>query len=116
MTLGALRDFCLAKKAVTEELPFDAVTLVFKVAGKMFAATDLERFESINLKADPERGVELREKYPAIQPGYHMNKKHWITVQLDGSLPDSLILGLVHDSYLLVVKGLPRRVQAQFFV
>jgi predicted DNA-binding protein (MmcQ/YjbR family) len=109
VTLGALRDFCLAKKAVTEEFPFDAQTLVFKVAGKMFAATDVDLFESINLKVEPERGVELREKYPAVQPGYHMNKKHWITVAMDGSLPDTLVLALVDDSYRLVAMGLPKK-------
>jgi len=109
MTLEAFRNFCLARQAVTEGYPFDSVTLVFKVAGKIFALADADAFASVNLKVDPERGTELREKYPAVQPGYHMNKKHWITVQMDGSLPDTLVLNLVHDSYALVVSGLPRK-------
>lgn len=74
----------------------------------MFALTDIENFESINLKIDPEIGVELRERYPAVQPGYHMNKKHWITVVMDGSVPDKLIRQWVDHSYELVVSGLTK--------
>ena len=74
----------------------------------MFALTDVENFESINLKVDPEIGVELRERYPAVQPGYHMNKKHWITVVMDGSVPDKLIRQWVDHSYELVVSGLTK--------
>lgn len=77
MNIEKLRDYCLAKPAVSEDFPFDETTLVFKVVGKIFAFTDLEGELRINLKCDPERAISLREQYPAIMPGYHMNKKHW---------------------------------------
>lgn len=109
MNIEYYRQYCLTKKGTTEEFPFDNRTLVFKVGGKMFALTDVESFESINLKCDPERAIELREQYSAIIPGYHMNKKHWNTVVLDGSLRDSLICSLIDDSYLLVARSLPKK-------
>jgi predicted DNA-binding protein (MmcQ/YjbR family) len=102
------RSYCLAKKGVTEEFPFGEDTLVYKVMGKMFALTDLETFSSVNLKVEPEIGADLQEKYPSVQPGYHMNKKHWITVLMDGSVPDKLLLGWVDNSYQLVVSGLTK--------
>ena len=108
MDIEAFRTYCLSKKAVTEELPFDENTLVFKVMNKMFAATDIELFESINLKCDPDKALELREKYEAVQPGYHMNKKHWNTIMMDGSVPDKLITHWIDDSYDLVVQGLTK--------
>lgn len=77
----------------------------------MFALTDITLFTSVNLKCDPERAVELREQYPAVQPGYHMNKKHWNTVLMDGTLGDKVIVELVDHSYDLVVAGLPRKVR-----
>ena len=77
----------------------------------MFALTDITLFTSVNLKCDPERAVELREQYPAVQPGYHMNKKHWNTVLMDGTLGDKVIVELVDNSYDLVVAGLPRKVR-----
>jgi predicted DNA-binding protein (MmcQ/YjbR family) len=113
VNLESFRNYCLAKKGVTEEYPFDAVTMVLKVMGKMFAATDIEEFISINLKVDPEKGAELRERHPAIQPGYHMNKKHWITISMDGSLPDKILNALIDDSYALVVSGLPKKDKAK---
>lgn len=76
--------------------------------GKMFALTDIELFQSINLKVDPERGAELREQYSSVQPGYHMNKKHWITVHMDGSIADKLIKQWIDHSYDLVVAGLTK--------
>jgi predicted DNA-binding protein (MmcQ/YjbR family) len=112
MDIEQYRKHCLAKKGVTEEFPFGENTLVFKVAGKMFALTDVENFESINLKVDPEKGAELRELYTSVQPGYHMNKKHWITVLMDRSIPDKLIKSWIDDSYDLVVASLPKRQQA----
>ena len=75
----------------------------------MFALTDVDQFESINLKADPEEAVALREQYEAVQPGYHMNKKHWITVLNDGSIPDKLLIRWIDNSYQLVVATLPKR-------
>lgn len=111
MNLEKFRAYCLAKKGVTEEMPFGEETLVFKVMGKMFALADITDFSSINLKADPEKAVELRERYEAISPGYHMNKKHWNTVIIDGSLPEKLIASLIDDSYDLVVAGLTKKVK-----
>jgi predicted DNA-binding protein (MmcQ/YjbR family) len=108
MDIELFRDYCLSKKAVTEWTPFGPDALVFKVLDKMFALTDIINFESINLKCDPIRAVELREQYPAVIPGFHMNKKHWNTIIMDGSLSDSLIFELVDHSYNLVVEKLPK--------
>ena len=109
MTLENFRAYCLSKKAVTEEFPFDEETLVYKVMGKMFALANSIDFSSINLKCDPEKATELREHYDAVKPGYHMNKKHWNTVLLDSSIPDKLIRQWIDDSYDLVVKGLTKK-------
>ncbi len=111
MDIESFRQFCLSKKGVTEELPFGEDTLVFKVMGKMFALTDLELFESVNLKCDPEEAILLREQYPAVQPGYHMNKKHWNTILMDGSIGDRLLAQWITDSYQLVVSGLPKKMK-----
>ena len=111
MDIEYFREYCLRKKGVTEELPFDQDTLVFKVMGKMFAITGIDSFESINLKCDPKHAQELREKYQAVIPGYHMNKKHWNTVIMDGSLPDQSVLTWIDDSYNLVMAGLPRKIR-----
>ena len=108
MNLESFQLFCLAKKGVTEEFPFDKTTLVYKVMGKMFALTDSNAFSSINLKCDPEIGTQLREQYSSVIPGYHMNKKHWITVQLDGSIPDKRVFQWIDASYLLVIESLPQ--------
>jgi len=104
VNLESFRNHCLKKKGVTEEFPFGVDTLVFKVAGKMFALTNIESFESINLKCLPEDAVQLREQYSAVQPGYHMNKKHWNTVIMDGSVPDKLVKEWIDQSYFLVAK------------
>ena len=109
MDIEAYRHHCLAKPGVTESFPFGEETLVFKVLGKMFALTDVTLFTSINLKCDPERAVELREQYPAVQPGYHMNKKHWNTVLMDGTLGDKLLIELIDHSYDLIIAGLPKK-------
>ncbi len=82
----------------------------------MFALADVTLFESINLKCDPEQATELREQYPAVQPGYHMNKKHWNTVLMDGSLPDKLVKNWIDNSYNLVVASLPAKVKAELRV
>ncbi len=112
MTLDSLRDYCLNKPGVTEELPFGPDALVFKVAGKMFALTSLgsERF-SVNLKCDPETAQELRATYDAVLPGYHMNKVHWNTILLNGPLSDALVRGWIDDSYTLVVASLTKKQQ-----
>jgi predicted DNA-binding protein (MmcQ/YjbR family) len=108
------RSYCLAKKGVTEEFPFDNETLVFKVAGKMFALTDVTNFASINLKCDPEKAVELRDQYPAVLPGYHMNKRHWNTILMDGSVPDKLLKIWIDESYNRVVAGFTKRERVAF--
>lgn len=113
MNVEQFRSYCLAKRGVTEEFPFGEETLVYKVMGKVFALADVNLFESINLKCDPEQAVELREQYPAVIPGYHMNKKHWNTVLMDGSLPDKLVKGWIDHSYTLVVAGLPGKVKGE---
>ena len=114
MDVESFRSYCLNKKGVTEEFPFDESTLVFKVMGKMFALVALERLPSqCNLKCDPDRALELREEYDGlIIPGYHMSKKHWNTMLLD-SLPPNLIIELVDHSYDLVVSKLPRAIKEQ---
>ncbi|WP_114784480.1 MmcQ/YjbR family DNA-binding protein [Botryobacter ruber] len=112
MNIEDFRDYCLAKAGVTEETPFGEDTLVFKVCGKIFALTSISNFEAgINLKCDPELAVELREKYPAVLPGYHMNKKHWNTVLPGGSVTDVLLRQWIDASYQLVVQGLPKSQQ-----
>ncbi len=108
MDLETYRAFCLSLKSTTEGTPFGDDALVFKVADKMFALADLKVFKSINLKCDPEKAIELREQYPGVIPGYHMNKKHWNTVAMDGTIPDDLIKTWTLESYNLVVKSLPK--------
>ena len=109
-----LRDYCLKKKAVTEEFPFDSETLVYKVAGKVFLITRIEQFPlRMNLKCDPELAIEMREKYAAVYPGYHMNKKHWNSVQDDGSIPQQELIKMIDHSYELVVSGLPKKLREQ---
>ena len=111
MDLEMFRNFCLGLKGVTEEMPFGDSTLVYKVEGKMFALTGIDMFTSINLKCDPEEAIELRERYHAVQPGYHMNKQHWNTVLIDHSIPDKLLLEWTKNSYALVVAKLPKKVR-----
>ena len=113
MNIEEFRDYCIAKPGVTEEFPFDDQTLVFKVMGKMFTATSVENFQSVNLKCDPSKAIELREQYPGIIPGYHMNKKHWNTVTMDGSVPENLLKELIDHSYSLVVKGLSKQAREE---
>ncbi|MBU3659486.1 MAG: MmcQ/YjbR family DNA-binding protein [Flavobacteriales bacterium] len=111
MTFDSFFDYCSSKKGVQETFPFDETTLVFKVGGKMFALTDTEEFISINLKCDPEKAIELRERFMAIQPGYHMSKKHWNTVQLHSDVDDKLLFELIDHSYQLIVDSLPKKVR-----
>lgn len=107
MKRDEFRRYCLAKKGVTEEFPFAMPVAVFKVQGKMFALADTD-FRRINLKCDPVRAIELRERYRGVTPGYHMNKRHWNSIAVDGSLDDRLVYGWVDHSYDLVVSRLPR--------
>ena len=112
MNIEELRAYCLSKKHVSESFPFDAHTLVFKVANKMFALTGLEDFPPrVNLKCDPERAISLRESYSEITPGFHMNKKHWNTVLIEGAISSKLLMELIDHSYDLVFNGLPRKIR-----
>lgn len=113
MNIEELRDYCIQKKGVTEDFPFDKNTLVFKVMGKMFALVDVENFDFINLKSDPEKAVELREKYEGIKPGYHMSKVHWNSVYVNTDVSDKLVLELIDDSYDLVVNSLTKKLKEE---
>lgn len=109
-----VRAALLARPGAEETFPFDAVTLVAKIGGKMFALLGTTGAPlQLSLKVDPGFGDVLRATYPAIQPGYHLNKRHWVTLTLDGSLEPALVEELIDESYRLVVKGLPRAARAQ---
>ncbi len=100
---------CLSYRETVETTPFGPETLVYKVCGKMFAASNPDNFPSrVNLKCDPDLALELRDEFDAVQPGYHMNKKHWNTVTLDGSVPSERIMSMIEDSYRLVVASLKK--------
>lgn len=111
MNIEQYRDYCLSLAGVTEEFPFGEQTLVYKVMGKVFALTDIDTFESVNLKCDPEEAVELRERYEGVIPGYHMNKKHWNTVSMNAGIPNKLLYEWIKKSYDLVVATLPKKVR-----
>ena len=109
MNFELLRTYLLQKPGTTEDFPFDNVTLVIKVCGKMFALLGINNDPlRINLKCDPIKAEFLRQRYAAVLPGYHMNKRHWNTVVLDGSIPELEIYSMIDDSYDLVVQGLPK--------
>ncbi|ACO46925.1 MmcQ/YjbR family DNA-binding protein [Deinococcus deserti] len=104
-----LRAACAVLPQTQETFPFDASTLVFKAGGKMYALTDIHGDPlTVSLKVQPEYGQELRAAYPAIQPSYHLNKRHWVTLILDGSVPDPLVNELLTGSHALVIRGLTR--------
>ena len=110
MDIESIRDYCLAKAAVEEGFPFGETTLVFKVRGKIFLLTSLDNpVLQFNVKCDPEKAIEWREEFAAVQPGYHMNKKMWNTVIVDGSIPGRIIRQMIDDSYQLVVMSLPKK-------
>ena len=111
MDIETLREYCLSKNGVTESFPFGDDTLVFKVMGRMFALVNLDGDMSVGLKCDPEKAIALREAYPSVMPGYHMNKKYWNTIRLDGSLPEKLIREMINESYMLVVAGLTMKLK-----
>jgi predicted DNA-binding protein (MmcQ/YjbR family) len=109
MKAERLRERCLALPGASEEFPFGDEVSVFKVGGKMFALSHLDGEPlQVSVKCDPELAVQLRSAYPAIGPGYHLNKRHWNTITLDGSLPDEMVTDLLGDSYDLVVASLPK--------
>lgn len=110
MDVEQLRVYCLEKKGAVEDFPFDDVTLVFKVMGKIFALTGLDEVEcKVNLKCDPELAISLREQSPDVIPGFHMNKKHWNTVYCERELPEKTLKELIDHSYGLVVAGLRKK-------
>jgi predicted DNA-binding protein (MmcQ/YjbR family) len=109
MNIESLRDYCLSKEGVKETLPFGPDNLVYKIAGKIFLITGLDQEQlSFNVKCDPELGIELREKYQCVRPGYHMNKKHWNTILVDGSVSVKQLKDWIDHSYELV-KGKTKR-------
>lgn len=112
MTPDELRDTCLGMPGTVEDFPFSAELSVFKVGGKLFALTALDETPlRISLKCEPELAESLRAEHPAVRPGYHLNKRHWNTVLLDGSLPDRMVVEMIEDSYDLVVEKLPKSVR-----
>ncbi len=114
MELSALTTYMLAKPATTQEQPFGPEVLVFKVVGKMYALVAWQDTPlSLSLKCNPDLAQSLRATYPAITPGYHLNKEHWNTLLLDGSIPEAEVLSLIDHSYELVVKGLKKSERAK---
>jgi predicted DNA-binding protein (MmcQ/YjbR family) len=108
MNIEELREYCLSKKGVTEDIPFGDDTLVFRVMNKIFVLVNLEGEMHINLKCNPARAIELREEYPAIIPGYHMNKQHWNTIIMNGTLKNEIVLQMIDHSYDLISDSLPK--------
>jgi len=113
MNIEEIQAYCLSKSHTSEDMPFDDSTLVFRVCGKIFALLSLEDSLSINLKCDPLKALELREQFSSITPGYHMNKIHWNTVMLNGSLDNSIVLELIDHSYQQVVLKLPLKLRKE---
>src|SRR5437868_14168038 len=108
MDLEEFREYCLSKVAATESMPFGEGVLVFKVAGKIFALAALDEIPAtVNLKCNPDLALELRDRYEQVQPGYHMNKRHWNTVEIDSGIPDAELRKMIDHSYASVVRGLP---------
>ena len=114
MDVESIREYCIAKQRVTESFPFDTETLVFKVEGKIFLLIGLNNPDSFNVKCDPEEAIRLREEYSEVVPGYHMNKKHWNTVYLNGRLSNQQLHKMIDDSYWLVIKSLPKKIRETF--
>jgi len=113
MNIEEYRDFCFSLPGTTEETPFGPDTLVFKVGGKIFALTDLQTFASFNVKCEPERAVDLRERYDFVRPGFHMNKKHWNTILIGAGATDGQLREWLTDSYELIVAALPKAVREE---
>ncbi len=114
MNIEDIRDYCLSKEFVDEGFPFDNDTLVFKVMSKMFLLISLKEPNHFNVKCDPEKAVELREQFSEVVAGWHMNKTKWNTVYVDGSLTRKQLIEMIDHSYDEVIKGLPKKLQAEF--
>ncbi|HEX3419980.1 MAG TPA: MmcQ/YjbR family DNA-binding protein [Candidatus Udaeobacter sp.] len=109
MDLAEFREYCLTKRGASEEIPFGPDVLVFKVAGKMFALAALDELPTtVNLKCDPDLALDLRDRYEQVRPGYHMNKKHWNTIEIEAGIPDVELRKMIDHSYELVIKRLPK--------
>ena len=114
MNIETLRDYCLSKKAVTEDFPFGETTLVFRVLNKIFLLVSLDADPlQFNAKCDTEKAIQLREEYDTVKPGYHMNKKHWNTVIIDGTISTKLIKEMIDDSYDLIIQSLPKKLKEE---
>jgi len=112
MDAAEFREYCLTKPGATEGTPFGPDVLVFKVGGKMFALTALDEVPTtVNLKCDPDLALDLRDRYEQVKPGYHMNKKHWNTVEIESGIPNGELRRMIDHSYELVTKSLPKAVQ-----
>lgn len=109
MTLVEFKGCCMSLSGVTEEFPFDEVTLVYKVKGKMFSLCNINEFKSVSLKCDPDDAMAFREAFRSVIPGYHLNKKHWNTIELGGDVDDDRLREWTEDSYELVVRGLSKK-------
>jgi predicted DNA-binding protein (MmcQ/YjbR family) len=114
MDVESFREYCLAKPGTRESTPFGEDVLVFKVAGKIFALAPLDEVPArANLKCDPDLALELRDQYEQVRPGYHMNKKHWNTVEIESGIPEAELRRMIDHSYELVVKSLPKTARAK---
>ena len=114
MDLAKFREYCLSKPQTTEGTPFGPDVVVFKVGGKMFALASLDQVPATaNLKCDPDLALELRDRYEQVRPGYHMNKKHWNTIDIEAGIPDAEIRKMIDHSYDLIVKSLPKAAKAK---
>jgi predicted DNA-binding protein (MmcQ/YjbR family) len=108
MDLAQFREYCLSKPRATESTPFGPDVLVFKVGGKIFALAALDEVPTtVNLKCEPDLALDLRDRYEQVRPGYHMNKKHWNTVEIDTGIPDAELRRMIDHSYELIAKSLP---------
>ena len=117
MDIESIRMYCILKKAVTECMPFDDKTLVFKVAGKIFALAVLDTHPlRLNLKCDPEKAIDLRERLESVRPGYHSNKKHWNTIEVNGEIPEKVIYKLIDHSYNLVIAKLTKKMRQKYLL
>ncbi len=111
MNIEEYRNYCLSLNGVTEDFPFGEQTLVFRVGGKMFALANIDEYEFVNLKCDPNKAILLREQFEGVSPGWHMNKKHWNSVKTSADVDDELFKELIQDSYDLILSSLPKKVR-----
>ena len=117
MDIESIRMYCILKRAVTEAMPFDDKTLVFKVADKIFASADLYAHPlKLNLKCDPEKAIDLRERFESVRPGYHSNKKHWNTIEVNGEIPKEALFGLIDHSYNLIISKLTKKMREKYLL